>query len=70
MSAPRIFPKRGQRLMDNRFQSFTEEEKRMFAEALWRRQRCFIAGDKMFKSYEKLLNEVLEGLDYLPGKVL
>ena len=56
--------------MDNRFQNFTEQEKRMFAEALWRRQRCFIAGDRMFKSYEKLLDEVLEGLDYLPGKVL
>jgi len=58
--------------MDNRFQNFTEQEKRMFAEALWRRQRCFIAGDRMFKSYEKLLDEVLstEGFDYLPGKVL
>ena len=55
-----------------RFDQFTEEEKRMFAEALWRRQRCFIAGDRMFKSYEKLLDEVLstEGFDYLPGKVL
>ena len=53
-----------------RFDQFTEEEKRMFAEALWRRQRCFIAGDKMFKNYEALLNEVLEEIDYLPGKVL
>jgi|TARA_R100000084_G_scaffold41576_1_gene16952 hypothetical protein len=53
-----------------RFDGFDEREKRMLAEALWRRQRCFIAGDKMFKSYEALLNEVLEGLDYLPGKVL
>ena len=53
-----------------RFEQFTEEEKRMFAEALWRRQRCFIAGDRMFKNYEALLNEVLEEIDYLPGKVL
>jgi hypothetical protein len=53
-----------------RFDQFTEEEKRMFAEALWRRQRCFIAGDRMFKNYEALLNEVLEEIDYLPGKVL
>tara|TARA_Y100000004_G_scaffold133421_1_gene150775 strand:- start:60 stop:224 length:165 start_codon:yes stop_codon:yes gene_type:complete len=53
-----------------RFDQFTEEEKRMFAEALWRRQRCFIAGDRMFKNYETLLNEVLEEIDYLPGRVL
>ena len=53
-----------------RFDQFTEEEKRMVAEALWRRQRCFIAGDRMFKNYEALLNEVLEENDYLPGKVL
>ena len=53
-----------------RFDQFTEEEKRMFAEALWRRQRCFIAGDRMFKNYEALLNEVLEEIDYLPGRVL
>ena len=32
----------------------------MFAEALWRRQRCFIAGDRMFKDYEQLLDVVLK----------
>ena len=53
-----------------RFDQFTEEEKRLFAEALWRRQRCFIAGDRMFKNYEALLNEVLTDFDYIPGKVL
>ncbi len=42
----------------------------MLAEALWRRQRCFIAGDRMFKDYEELLNEVLEEIDYIPGKLL
>jgi len=54
----------------SRFQSFTEREKKMLAEALWRRQRCFIAGDRMFKDYEELLNEVLEEIDYIPGKLL
>ena len=53
-----------------RFDQFTEEEKRLFAESLWRRQRCFIAGDRMFKNYESLLNEVLTDFDYIPGKVL
>tara|TARA_R100001509_G_scaffold21465_1_gene11225 strand:- start:275 stop:439 length:165 start_codon:yes stop_codon:yes gene_type:complete len=53
-----------------RFDQFTVEEKRLFAEALWRRQRCFIAGDRMFKNYEALLNEVLVDFDYIPGKVL
>ena len=54
----------------NRFTDFTEEEQRMLAEALWKKQRSFIAGDRMFKSYEKLLNEVLSQVNYIPGRVL
>mgnify|MGYP000409001274 CR=1 FL=1 len=54
----------------NRLEGFTEEEKRMLAEAIWRRQRCFIAGDKQFKDYGKLLEEVLVGVDYIPGRIL
>ena len=55
----------------NRFDTFSEEEKRMFAESLWRRQRCFIAGDRQFKDYGALLDEVLNSLgDYVPGRVL
>ena len=53
-----------------RFDQFTVEEKRMFAEALWRRQRCFISGDKIFRTYEALLDELLNDFDYTPGKVL
>ena len=53
-----------------RFDGFDEREKRMLAEALWRRQRCFIAGDRMFRDYEALLNEVLGEIDYVPGRVL
>jgi hypothetical protein len=68
MSPTRIFSKRGKRM--NRFTDFTEEEQRMLAEALWKKQRSFIAGDRMFKSYEKLLNEVLEDFNYVPGRVL
>jgi len=54
----------------NRFKDFTEDEKRMLAEALWKKQRSFIAGDKLFRSYEKLLNEVLDQINYVPGRVL
>ena len=70
MPPTRIFSKRGKRLMSERFKDFTEREKRMLAEALWRRQRCFIAGDRMFKDYELLLNEVLGEVDYIPGRIL
>lgn len=54
----------------NRFEDFSELEKRMLSEAVWRRQRCFIAGDKQFREYGALLDEILNGIDYIPGKVL
>jgi len=54
----------------NRFDQFTEEEKRKLAEAIWRRQRCFIAGDKQFNEYGQILDEILEDLDYVPGRVI
>ena len=54
-----------------RFDQFTEEERRMFAEALWRRQRSFISGDRQFNDYGNLLEEVLESLkDYTPGRIV
>ena len=49
---------------------FTYEERRMLAEAVWKRQRAFIAGDRQFREYEKLLNEILEGIDYVPGSIV
>ena len=54
----------------SRFTQFTEEERRRLAEAVWRRQRCFIAGDKQFNEYGEMLNEILEGMDYVPGRVV
>ena len=54
----------------SRFTQFTEEEKRKLAEAIWRRQRCFISGDRQFNEYGKILDEILEDLDYVPGRVL
>ena len=54
----------------SRFTQFTEEERRRLAEAVWRRQRCFIAGDKQFNEYGEMLNEILEGMEYVPGRVV
>jgi len=54
----------------NRIEQFTEQERRMLAEAIWRRQRSFIAGDKQFKEYGKLLDEVLTGIEYNPGRII
>jgi hypothetical protein len=54
----------------NRFNQFTEDEKRKLAEAIWRRQRCFIAGDRQFNEYGKILDEILEGLEYVPGRIV
>jgi len=54
----------------SRFTQFTEEEKRRLAEAVWRRQRCFIAGDKQFNEYGEILNEILEGIEYVPGRIV
>ena len=55
----------------NRFENFTEEEKRKLAEAVWRRQRNFIAGDKQFQDYGLLLDEILDNLgDYIPGRMI
>ena len=52
----------------NRFAGLNEHEKQQMADAVWLRQRCFIAGDRMFQEYGELLNELLEGMDYVPGR--
>ena len=53
-----------------RFETFSKNEKEMLAEALWRRQRCYIAGDRKFNEYGKMLSEVLDKMDYRPGRVV
>ena len=53
-----------------RFDKLTTREKEMLSEAVWRRQRCFIAGDKQFNAYGAILDEILEGMDYVPGRIL
>ena len=37
--------------------TFTAEDYKLILDALWKRQRCFIAGDRMFKKYESLIKE-------------
>jgi hypothetical protein len=48
--------------------TFTEEELKLLADALWMRQRCFIAGDKRFKEYGEMLNSILEDMEYTPSR--
>ena len=48
--------------------SFTEEQVKLLADAVWMRQRCFIAGDKKFKEYGEILSEVLSDFEYIPKR--
>lgn len=46
----------------------SEDQIKLLADALWMRQRCFIAGDKRFREYGLMLEELLEGMDYTPSR--
>ena len=46
----------------------SEDQIKLLADAVWMRQRCFIAGDKRFKEYGEMLNEILEDIDYTPSR--
>ena len=48
--------------------SLSEDQIKLLADAIWMRQRCFIAGDKRFKEYGRMLEELLEGIDYTPSR--
>ena len=48
--------------------SFTEEQIKLLADAIWMRQRCFIAGDRRFKEYGTMLDELLEDMNYTPKR--
>ena len=48
--------------------TLTEDQIKLLADAVWMRQRCFIAGDKRFKEYGTMLDELLEGIDYTPSR--
>jgi len=38
-------------------ETFTKDDYKLIIEALWKRQRCYIAGDKMFRKYDSLIKE-------------
>ena len=40
--------------------SLSEEQIKLLADAVWMRQRCFIAGDIRFKEYGAMLDKLLE----------
>jgi hypothetical protein len=44
--------------------TFTEEQIKLLADAVWMRQRRFIAGDRRFREYGQILDTILEGIDY------
>ena len=43
--------------------TLTEDQIKLLADAVWMRQRCFIAGDKRFKEYGVMLENILGDLD-------
>ncbi len=54
----------------DRFKDFSEYELKLLADAVWTRQRHFIAGDRRFKEYGELLDEIQKIVDYKPGVFL
>jgi hypothetical protein len=48
--------------------SLSEEQIKLLADAVWMRQRCFIAGDKRFKEYGQILDVLLEDMSYVPSR--
>jgi len=47
--------------------TLTEDQIKLLADAVWMRQRRFIAGDRRFREYGQLLDEILEGIEYTPS---
>jgi len=48
--------------------TLTEDQIKLLADAVWMCQRCFIAGDKRFKEYGKILNELINDMNYIPTR--
>ena len=54
----------------DRFKDFSKYELKLLADAVWTRQRHFIAGDRRFKEYGALLDEIQKLVNYQPGVFL
>ena len=48
--------------------TFDERQVKLLADAIWMRQRYFIVGDRRFKEYGSILEELLRDLDYAPTR--
>ncbi len=48
--------------------TFTEDQIKLLADAVWMCQRRFIAGDRRFKEYGEMLDEILADIDYIPRR--
>ena len=48
--------------------TLSEDQIKLLADALWMRQRCFIAGDRRFKEYGAMLDTLLEDMEYTPSR--
>jgi hypothetical protein len=46
----------------------SEDQIKLLADAVWMRQRCFVAGDRKFKEYGAMLEELLGDMDYVPNR--
>ena len=53
-----------------RFSGLSEYELKLLADAVWTRQRHYIAGDRKFKEYGAILDELQKLVDYQPGMFL
>jgi hypothetical protein len=49
--------------------TFTEDQIKLLADAVWMRQRRFIAGDRRFREYGEMLNVILEDINYTPSRM-
>jgi hypothetical protein len=48
--------------------TFTEEQVKLLVDAVWMRQRCFIAGDKRFREYGEMLDNLTKDTEYKPSR--
>lgn len=48
--------------------TLTEDQLKLLADAVWMRQRCFIAGDRRFKEYGEMLDNLTKDMNYVPKR--
>ena len=48
--------------------TLTEDQIKLLADAVWMRQRCFIAGDKKFREYGEMLDTLIQDMNYVPKR--